>query len=186
MLCCVLVLEIKGQDEPVVNKGAIIGKPVVLPCGLSESKRVPPITWVDFVHNLDENPITIFDGTSVEVSHPKADRYSVGQDYSLTISNVSDTDPGEYVCRSKVGRTVNSASYIVLVAGMFTGRITVTAIDIKLPYPETIDEGCGLARNVIAYANYSNSQYVFNANVVCSIPPITNNLDQLILLFSEI
>lgn len=94
-----------------------MGKSLVLPCGLPQDKKVAPVTWVDFVHNLDENPITIFDGKTVVASHPHADRYVVGKDYSLTITNVTDLDPGEYVCRSQSGSTVNSASYIVLVAG---------------------------------------------------------------------
>lgn len=111
------MVRVGGQDEPIISKGAIVGRPLVLPCGLPQAKRAPPVTWVDFVHNVDEDPITIFDGINVVASHPKAERYSVGSDYSLTIANVSDADPGEYVCRSKVGRTVNSASYIVLVAG---------------------------------------------------------------------
>ena len=113
-------MEISGQDESHVDKGALVGKPLVLSCTLPASQKVPPIRWVDFVYNTkDGEPMVIFDGTQVSADHPQASRYSVNKDdYSLTINNVTGDDAGQYICSTKIGGTGHQASYMVAVAGI--------------------------------------------------------------------
>jgi len=82
------------------------GQTIVLHCDLLVSSP-PSVRWIDYVYNTGPQPELIFDGHTVRLTHPNANKFRVNSAFSLTISSLRvDQSPGQYVCQSTVrGRT---------------------------------------------------------------------------------
>lgn len=86
-----------------------------------ETSKPPAVSWLDFVHNLDRNPLTIFTISGGEVSPPTSEHYKLESDYSLSILRCKvHEDAGEYIATSELdgNKSVNQ-TFVLSVAGLF-------------------------------------------------------------------
>jgi len=96
----------------------VAGKSVVLRCDLPTSSP-PSVRWIDYVYNTSPEPELISAAHQVQRTHPKADKFRVDSEFSLTISSLQvDESPGEYVCRSDVDGRTHELVYQLTVCSM--------------------------------------------------------------------
>ena len=87
----------------------VVGKSARLPCSLPVHQN--NMEWVEYVYNTNHDPQKIYSSENnaafaVDESHHNARDYRVEDDAALTISNLTFSDSGRYVCRSRANSTI--------------------------------------------------------------------------------
>ena len=113
LLTAIAPSTVRAEEDEVVY--AVFGEKVALHCNLKFAKPTPHITWFDFVHNENEHPAQIYDGTKVLDSHKNKANFAVDEYFSLTISHLSGEQAGQYFCVSQLNNTYSLKHYYQLV-----------------------------------------------------------------------
>ena len=100
----------QAQDDVVVPEKVtgVMGQTVMISCTLPGQDSAPDsLEWRDNVYNLNRDKVLIGTRTGDDIQyndqHFRAGNYVIYTNGSLLIESLVDTDPGRYICRSKLG-----------------------------------------------------------------------------------